>query len=116
MLELYQTEWCPASRRVRERLTELGVDYLAHQVPVERGNRTALVVATGTDTIPALIRDDGAVVGEKAIGAYLEARFDDSPDAEAHRRKAWTARRRDLDEHCDAHTPGTRRRQVLEAP
>ena len=28
MLELYQTEWCPASRRVREHLTELGVDYL----------------------------------------------------------------------------------------
>ena len=25
MLELYQTEWCPASRRVRERLTELGL-------------------------------------------------------------------------------------------
>ena len=28
MLELWQTEWCPASRRVRQRLTELGVDYL----------------------------------------------------------------------------------------
>lgn len=28
MLELYQTEWCPASRRVRERLTELGLDYI----------------------------------------------------------------------------------------
>ena len=36
MLELYQTEWCPASRRVREHLTELGLDYLVHQVPVER--------------------------------------------------------------------------------
>jgi hypothetical protein len=36
MLELYQTEWCPASRRVRERLTELGLDYLVHQVPVAR--------------------------------------------------------------------------------
>jgi Glutaredoxin len=32
MLELYQTEWCPASCRVRERLTELGLDYLVHQV------------------------------------------------------------------------------------
>jgi glutaredoxin len=31
MLELYQTEWCPASRRVRERLTELGLDYLVRQ-------------------------------------------------------------------------------------
>ena len=36
MLELFQTEWCPASRRVRQRLTELGLDYLNRQVPVER--------------------------------------------------------------------------------
>jgi hypothetical protein len=36
MLELWQTEWCPASRRVRERLTELGVDYVVGQVPVEK--------------------------------------------------------------------------------
>jgi hypothetical protein len=36
MFALYQTEWCPASRRVRERLTELGLDYLVRQVPVER--------------------------------------------------------------------------------
>jgi len=34
MLELFQTEWCPASRRVRQRLTELGLDYVNRQVPV----------------------------------------------------------------------------------
>ena len=28
MVELWQTEWCPASRRVRQRLTELGIDYI----------------------------------------------------------------------------------------
>ena len=26
MLELFQTEWCPGSRRIRQRLTELGLD------------------------------------------------------------------------------------------
>jgi uncharacterized protein (DUF302 family) len=36
MLEPFQTEWCPASRRVRQRLTELGLDYINRQVPVER--------------------------------------------------------------------------------
>lgn len=36
MLELWQTEWCPASRRVRQRLTELGIDYLIRQVPVDK--------------------------------------------------------------------------------
>jgi glutaredoxin len=42
MLELFQTEWCPASRRVRQGLTELGIDYVSRQVPVEREARTAV--------------------------------------------------------------------------
>jgi uncharacterized protein (DUF302 family) len=29
MYELWQTEWCPASRRVRQRQTELGIDYVS---------------------------------------------------------------------------------------
>ena len=33
MYELWQTEWCPASRRVRQRLTELGVDYFTRLDP-----------------------------------------------------------------------------------
>ena len=106
MLELYQTEWCPASRRVRERLTELGLDYLVRQVPVERGNRTALVTATGYDTIPALVLDDGtAVVGEDAIGAHLEEHFHEPPEAEAHRAKAASASRRYLEEECGCSQP-----------
>ena len=67
MLELWQTEWCPASRRIRQRLTELGVDYLVHQVPVEREART-LRETTGTDTIPTLALENGRiVVGEQEI-------------------------------------------------
>ena len=108
MLELYQTEWCPASRRVRERLTELGLDYLIHQVPVEREARTALLAATGVDTIPALLLEDGeAVVGEEAIEAYLDERFDEPAEAEAHRLKAAKARRRYLEEECECLQPAT---------
>ncbi len=101
MLELYQTEWCPASHRVRERLTELGLDYLARQVPVARDDRIGLLAATGGDTIPALLLWDGtAVVGEDAIGVYLNERIDDPPEAEAHRMKAERVRRRSLEEAC----------------
>src|SRR6266496_3479699 len=101
MLELYQTEWCPASRRVRERLTELGLDYLVRQVPVERDGRVTLRQVTGTETIPALVLEDGtALVGEDAIGVYLDERFDEPPEAEAHRLKAAKARRRYLEEEC----------------
>jgi glutathione S-transferase len=67
MLELWQTEWCPASRRVRERLNELGVDYVTRQVPVEQEDRTALLATARTDSIPALVVEDGsAVIGEAA--------------------------------------------------
>jgi hypothetical protein len=54
MYELWQTEWCPASRRVRQRLTELGIDYLTRQVPVERDERTLLRVRTGTRSTRSL--------------------------------------------------------------
>jgi glutathione S-transferase len=102
MLELYQTEWCPASRRVREHLTELGVDYLIHQVPVERDARAALRAATGADTIPALLLDDGrALVGEDAIEAYLDEWYEAPAEAEAHRAKAAWARHRFLEEECE---------------
>ena len=106
MLELYQTEWCPASRRVRESLTELGLDYVVHQVPVERDERIALVAATGVETIPALVLEDGtAVVGEDAIGDYLYERFDEPPQAEAHRLKAALIHRRVLEDECDCAQP-----------
>jgi len=109
MLELYQTEWCPASRRVRERLTELGLDYLVRQVPVERDERTALLVATGADTTPTLLLDDGTtVVGGEAIEAYLDERFNEPPEAQAHRLKAARARRRYPEEECECLQPATR--------
>jgi len=101
MLELYQTEWCPASRRIRERLTELGVDYLIHQVPVEREARAALLAATGFDSIPALVHGPSVVVGEDVIKAYLAVHFSEPAEADAHRMKAARARRRYLEEECE---------------
>ena len=108
MLELWQTEWCPASHRVREHLTELGVDYLTRQVPVERDARTALRDATGADVIPALILEDGsALVGEDAIEPYLNRRVAEPPGAEEHRLKAARARRRYLEKECECLQPPT---------
>ena len=99
MLELYQTEWCPASRRIRQRLTELGLDFVARQVPVEREDRGALRRLAGTDSIPVVVVADGSVIcGEEDIGAYLDRRFEETPETEAHRRKAAKARQRELEE------------------
>ena len=98
-LELYQTEWCPASRRVRQRLTELDVAYVVRQVPVERGGRAELLARTGVDSIPVLIDGKGdAYVGEVEILSFLDARFEEPSGAEEHRLKAVKARKRELEE------------------
>lgn len=108
MLELWQTEWCPASRRIRERLTELGVDYVTRQVPVEKEQRAALREQTRTDTIPALVPDHGsALIGENEIRRYLDEHFPIPAEAEAHRLKAAKARRRYLEEECECSQPAT---------
>jgi glutaredoxin 3 len=102
MLELWQTEWCPASRRIRERLTELGVDYLIRQVPVERADRKLLREQTGSDTIPVLLTPDtGPIVGEDPITAYLDTHLSVPTEARAHQLKADKARRLYLEEHCE---------------
>jgi glutathione S-transferase len=99
MLELYQAEWCPSSHRVRQRLTELGVDFVARQVQVERWDRDDLLAATGVSSIPVLVTEDGwTVAGEDSIHEYLDCRFEDTPESEAHRRKAAKARQRELEE------------------
>jgi len=100
--ELWQTEWCPASRRVRQRLTELGIDYLVRQVPVEKDDRVELRERTGTDTIPVLVTPVGEIVlEEEAILAHLAHHEPESPAALAHRLKADKARRRYLEEECE---------------
>jgi glutathione S-transferase len=101
LIELWQTEWCPASRRVRQRLTELDVSYVIHQVPVDRAERAALVAATGTDSVPALVADGHAVAGEESILAYLERRIPEPAGAGAHREKARRARVREMREAAE---------------
>ena len=102
MYELWQTEWCPASHRVRQRLTELGIDHITRQVPVEKANRVLLLERTGVSSIPVLVTPAGAtVVGEQAITRYLDAREPVPEDAHAHRLRADRARRRYLEEECE---------------
>jgi glutaredoxin len=108
MLELWQTEWCPASRRVRQRLTELGVDYVIRQVPVEKEQRQALERATGSATIPTLVFDNREIaVGEEAVLHPLDTALPEPAEANAHRQKAAKARRRYLEEECECSQPAT---------
>ena len=86
MLELYQAEWCPHSRRVRVRLTELGVDFVARQVEAERENRHALRERTGLDSIPVLVTEDGEAIGDmKRILAWLDEHHPETADTSRQR-------------------------------
>lgn len=89
MIELYQAEWCPHSHRIRQRLTELGLDFIARQVSVDPEERTEMEHATGRRSIPTLVLDDGAAFsGEEEILAVLDRRFTEPEDAARHRKQA----------------------------
>ena len=55
MLQLFQTEWCRGSQRVRQRLTELGLDFVARQVPEDPEERDVLEFHTGVRSVPVLV-------------------------------------------------------------
>lgn len=87
MIQVFQAEWCPFSAKVRERLNELDLPFVALPVPVDRGERTVMQERTGTNEIPAVILEDGTVLAGDAaeIVAALGERFPEPPTAQAHR-------------------------------
>jgi glutathione S-transferase len=87
-LALYQAEWCPYSSAVRERLTELGVDFIARQVAPRQEDREC------QHEIPLLVTEDGArYEGTDAVFEYL-ASLSGSGDERGHRAQ-WRAHRYD---------------------
>ena len=83
MITLYQAEWCPFSSAVRERLTELGVDFVAHQVAAEKEERPDEL------EIPRLRAETGELLsGEEEILPWLDDHYEERPDAGRHRAKA----------------------------
>ncbi len=78
MLELYQYEECPFCRVVREKLTELGLDYICRNAPPGRADKDRpLQALSGGTKVPFLVDPDhGAYLfGPHKIIAYLEERY-----------------------------------------
>ena len=87
-MELYQAEWCPHSHKVRQRLTELGLDVTLRQVPADPEARDEMERAVGTRSIPVLVTDDGETLrGDDEILDHLDG-FEERDDADEHRAKA----------------------------
>jgi len=86
MLQLYQSEGCPHSKKVRETLSQLGVSYVAHnpRLPGDVGgdvtNETTheQLVAGGEDQIPYLVDTDRetAKYGSDDIVEYLTEHYE----------------------------------------
>lgn len=79
MLTLYQAEWCPYSSAVRQRLTELGIDFVAKQVAPDPEQRD------GGHEIPLLVTRDGErFEGTDEVFEYL-ASLSPGESERAHR-------------------------------
>ena len=84
MLVLYQAEWCPYSHRVRMRLTELELEWMARPVSVSRAGRDAMEAIAGTRSIPTLIDGEIVVSDADEIIAHLDCTYPEPPDAHLH--------------------------------
>jgi glutathione S-transferase len=85
MLELYQSEGCPHCAKVREKLSELGVSYVAHnpRLPGDVGGDVTNEVTyeeltdSGQDQIPYLVDTGRGVTMYESddIVEYLEQHY-----------------------------------------
>jgi glutathione S-transferase len=85
MLELYQSEGCPHSAKVRDKLSALGLSYVAHnpRLPGDAGGDVTNertyeeLQAGGADQIPYLVDTDreAALYETEDIVEYLEEHY-----------------------------------------
>jgi glutathione S-transferase len=96
MLTLYQAEWCPFSSAVRQRLTELWIDFVAKQVAPRQEDRE------GEHEIPLLVTGDGErFEGTDEIFEYLAALV--PGESEREHRAQYRAHRADRARETAAH-------------
>jgi glutathione S-transferase len=89
VLRLYQAEWCPYSSRVRQRLSELMVPFLAQPVEPRPEDREELRRISGDDSIPVLVPESGGSIGDAdAIIAWLDENYAEPHEADGHRAQA----------------------------
>ncbi|MFB6191673.1 MAG: glutathione S-transferase N-terminal domain-containing protein [Candidatus Nanohaloarchaea archaeon] len=76
MLELYQFEGCPFCSKVREKMTELGLDFIARQVD-PKGDRSRVEEVSGQTGVPVLVDPNRDVVMPESddIVEYLEEHY-----------------------------------------
>jgi glutathione S-transferase len=77
-LELYELPGCPYCAKVKNKLDELGLDYVSHEVPRSHSERTEVEDVSGQTGVPVLVDPDHGVEGmpeSDDIVAYLEEMY-----------------------------------------
>lgn len=73
---LYQAEWCSYCARVREKLTELLLDYKCVNVPPSHAGRTNVREIFGVTGIPSMTDGDVRIADDdNKIIEYLEKKY-----------------------------------------
>lgn len=75
MLEVYQFEGCPYCSKVRSKLTELGIDFIARQVG--KTDRSRVEEVSGQSNVPVLVdpNTDTVMPESDDIVEYLEEHY-----------------------------------------
>lgn len=76
MLELYQFEGCPYCSKVRQKMTDLQLDFVAHQVE-PNGERSKVKEISGQTGVPVLVDPNNDVTMPESddIVDYLEEHY-----------------------------------------
>ena len=85
VLELWQAEWCPYSHRVRLRLTELELDWIARDDPCRPCGACRHGIGDRSALDPDARGWGRVVQGADEILAYLDALHPEPHDAARHR-------------------------------
>lgn len=77
MIELYQLEECGYCRKVRAKLTEIGIEYKIHNVSRDKDGRDEVDKISGQRLVPVLVDNEKGVVlsNSEKIMEYLEKNY-----------------------------------------
>lgn len=77
-IELYVLPGCPYCAKVTDKLAELDLDYVSHEVPSAHSQRTEVQEISGQTGVPVLVDTDHGIEGmpeSDDIVAYLEKTY-----------------------------------------
>ncbi len=72
---LYQAEWCPYCAHVRNKMTDLLLDYKIINVPRDHGERALVKEVSGQTGIPVMVDGDVVLDDDDTIIPYLEKKY-----------------------------------------